>query len=71
MPNPIELEPVDPENMMRSKISPEQLQVFIGLIENTDPPLLILPSGKTFADVKRFNVRVLPIGSGVVNVVFN
>lgn len=70
MPNPIELEPVDPENIMRSKISPEQLQSFISLIANTDPSLLILPSGKTFTDVKRFNVRALPNGSGIVNVVF-
>jgi len=79
MPNPIELELVTPQpipappappTMARSQINAEQLQALISLIANANPALVVLPNGKTFADVKGFNVRVLPNGSGMVNVVF-
>lgn len=72
MSNPIELnimpaqEPV--QIVATSVISNEQLQALITLL-NTDPPTLVLPQDKTFADVRNFNIRVLPNGA-IVRAVF-
>lgn len=80
MPNPIQLEivapqpipaPPTPPVMARSQINAEQLQALISLIASANPALVVLPDNKTFADVKGFNVRVLPNGNGMVNVTFN
>lgn len=52
----------------RSQINNEQLQALIALIASAN--LVVLPEGKTWAEVKGFNVAVLPNGSGVVNTRF-
>lgn len=79
MANPIELQivtpqpiptPPTPATMARSQINAEQLQALISLIASANPALIVLPENKTFADIKGFNVRVLPNGSGMVNVTF-
>lgn len=79
MANPIQLELVEPQPipqppalpvMARSQINEQQVQALITLIASADPALLILPEGKQFSDVKGFNVRILPNGKGMVNVVF-
>jgi hypothetical protein len=82
MANTIELELITPElpegsdlNAPRplavKRISAEQLQALISLLSSSDPAVVQLPEGKTFADVKRFVVNVLPNGQGAVRVLFN
>jgi hypothetical protein len=79
MPNPIELElipqqpipaPPTPPVIARSEIDNEQLQTLISIFANANPALVILPEGKTFLEVKGFNVRVNDDGSGVVTAIF-
>ena len=68
-PQPIPAPPVIPDRA-RTQITAEQLQALITLLASATPALIVLPEGKQFADVKRFNVQVLPNGKGAVNVMF-
>lgn len=78
MPDTIELEltipeaPVIPEPrpFATKRITAEQLQALISLLASSDPAVVQLPEGKTFADVQRFSVAVLPNGEGSVRVLF-
>jgi hypothetical protein len=78
MPNTIELEltipetPViqEPRPFATKRIAAEQLQALISLLAYSDPAVVQLPEGKTFADVQRFSVTVLPNGEGSVMVLF-
>lgn len=70
MSDPIELETVPPENIMRSALNPEQVQSFISIISGANPELITLPSDKSFTDIKRFIVKAFPSGNGMVNIVF-
>jgi hypothetical protein len=79
MANPIQLELVEPQPlpppptppvMARSQITSEQVQALITLIASANPVLIVLPEGKSFADVKGFNVNVQPSGKGVVSIRF-
>jgi len=82
MANTIELELITPElpegsnlpvpkSFAVKRISSEQLQALISLLASSDPAVVQLPESKTFADVKRFVVNVLPNGQGAVRVFFN
>jgi hypothetical protein len=68
-PQPIPAPPVMPDRA-RTQITAEQLQALIALLASANPALIVLPEGKQFIDVKRFNVQVLPNGKGSVTVVF-
>jgi hypothetical protein len=77
--NPIQLEiiepqpqpePVAPPVMATSQITTEQVQALIQLIASADPAVIILPEGKQFADIKAFQVIVLPNEKGVVHIRF-
>jgi len=79
MATPIQLELVEPQpvppppvipDRARTQIDATQLQALISLLASADPALIVLPEGKQFTDVKRFNVQVLPNGKGVVSVTF-
>lgn len=78
MPNPIELELTMPEAPVipaprpfaAKRINAEQLQSLISLLASANPVIVQLPEGKTFADVQRFSVVVLPNGEGSVRVLF-
>jgi hypothetical protein len=82
MANTIELELITPEvpegttdfpvpSFAVKQISSEQLQALISLLVSSDPAVVQLPEGKTFADVRRFAVIVPPTGEPVVRVFFN
>jgi hypothetical protein len=60
-----------PKSFAVKRISSEQLQALISLLASSDPAVVQLPESKTFADVKRFVVNVLPNGQGAVRVFFN
>jgi hypothetical protein len=78
MPNAIELELTTPEApevptprpFAAKRISGEQLQALISLLASANPAIIQLPEGKSFADVQRFSVQVLPNGEGSVRVLF-
>ena len=78
MPNAIELELTTPEApevptprpFATKRISAEQLQALISLLASSDPAIVQLQEGKSFADVQRFSVAVLPNGEGSVRVLF-
>lgn len=78
MPNAIELELTTPEVPAIPSprpyavkiIDPEQLQALISLLASSDPAIVQLPEGKTFADVQTFSVTVLPNGEGSVKILF-
>lgn len=72
--NPINLQNIDrspsPDalEMARSRITNEQLQSFIGLLNSVE---LNLPAGKQVSDIRSFNIRVAPNSNGgMINVVF-
>lgn len=73
--DPINLESVDRSpvpgalDMARSRITQEQLQSFINLLNSID---LNLPAGKQVSDIQSFNIRVAPMANkgGMINVVF-
>jgi hypothetical protein len=68
-PQPLPPPPVIPERA-RTQINEQQVQALISLIASANPALVILPESKQFSDIKGFNVRVLPNGKGMINVVF-
>lgn len=76
MAEPIQLQTVDRSNapanikdllpeVARSIINNAQLQDLISLIAGSG--IVVLPAGKTWAEVKGFQVGVRPDGSAVVN----
>lgn len=76
--NPIQLPNLETNNFIgrkevASKVSIDnyQLQTLISLIASSNPGILLLPEGKSFADVKRLTVRTLPEGNGFVVVTFD
>ncbi len=63
--------PPDQETGSSAPIDINQLQALISLIASSDPGVLVLPEGKSFADIKRLTVRTLPEGNGLITVIFN
>lgn len=61
---PVEIAPYLPE-AARSIINSDQLQDLITLIASSNT--VILPEGKTWADVKGFLVNIKPNGTALVN----
>ena len=72
--DPINLQKVDQAptpnslEMARSRITNEQLQNFITMLNSID---LNLPEDKQVSDIRAFNIRVAPNNNGgMINVVF-
>ena len=52
---------VNPQQFIQevsSELTPEQLQNFISILANSNPPLISLPEGKTFSDIQKFSIIV-------------
>lgn len=60
--------PPTPPTIARSQITTEQLQDLITLIATSN--IIALPDGKTWNEVKGFDVTVLPNGRSIVNTRF-
>lgn len=55
MSNPIQLTPVAQPIVTRAQLTSEQVQSLISVIASADPAVIVLPEGKTFADVRTFH----------------
>jgi len=54
-------------------VNSDQINLLISSLTNTNPPIIELPSGKSFEDVTRFIVRLVennPSGAGFIKLEF-
>lgn len=66
----IELKPINSPLRTSSSVTPQQITDLITLISSSTTSMIVLPEGKSFADVSRFSLNILPGGSGVLDVTF-
>lgn len=66
----IQLTPVYQPLQTRTPVTSAEITNLITAIASTNPPLITLPENKQYTDVISFVLRVLPTGSGSLEVVF-
>jgi len=62
--------PPPPSNEGSVDITPEQTQNLISLISSGETPVLTLPEGKTFENIRMFSIFLKEDGSGRLTVRF-